>query len=615
MSICSGFSPERWQAVWQQVSGKGVSVMHHKLLRIFVGILLAMLFAGCAAPSGTSIPPAPTQVPAGDANPTPIPGKVSSYEECLRALGSLLMEGNDPPQCVTKDGEIFRDGRGASAETIRPTVGPKEPGTDAPAGSLSSQGPWLLYMHNSPRPGMYDVSDVPPEFLLLNPDGTGRTPIKLDGCFDGSSQPGSAAYLAKVDSGLYLVQPAEAVAMLVDENRPYPTCPTYFNDDEKSGLLASITGDTDPELIVHEVPGGTIRDRFALVNCSGDVDACNAARSIWDQIQFSTPKPQWSPNGRYLAFAALQDASSDLFIYDSQDGSLRRLTSGIDWVGPIEWSPDGTHIVMQELLNEDLLNSSSDIPSSVWSVSVSGNEIKLLYKTNAEYMRQTILQWLDDHRFIAYEGSPDPMEGSLNPRFVDMDAGTSRLLLDDWFGSITVDPVHETIALVKQPTEKSAEGVYLISIESGSIRRLERLLDFQDWDPQTGWFVTSFPCEQDPEGLQALDYQGNFHCAPRSVPTPSPSGGDQFPSPDGKQNLIVKDGLWLKSEGQAEVQISPESPSDVTWCPASTCFFFTVPQPDNTWTLYHVSLPGMTVKTVDEGIQSTGSFQWLGGEK
>jgi hypothetical protein len=38
-------------------------------------------------------------------------------------------------------------------------------------------------------------------------------------------------------------------------------------------------------------------------------------------------------------------------------------------------------------------------------------------------------------------------------------------------------------------------------------------------------------------------------------------------------------------------------------------------QPDYTWTLYHVSLPGLSMDKVDEGIQSTGSYQWLrGGE-
>jgi hypothetical protein len=464
--------------------------------------------------------------------------------------------------------------------------------------------------------GAYDVADVPPDFILLNQDGSGRTPVKLLGCnrdeldryFRERSH--SSSYMARYDPGLYLFQPTDAVGILLDERRMYPTCPTYFNGDEKDGLLASVVEGAVPELIIYELPDGKIRDRIPLVGCTRDQDACDAARAI----EISKPK-QWSPNGRYLAFAALQDASTDLFVYDSQDGSMRRLTSGPDWVGPIEWSPDGTHIVMQEILNEDLLNYSSFVPSSVWSVSVSGNEIKPLYRTDAQYMWQSILQWLDDHRFIAYEGSPDPTNGSLRPRFVDLVTGTNKVLFDDWFTMASVDPVHETLALWVQPTEKGNDGIYLISIKTGSILRLNEppyAPDFH-WDVETGLFVSSFDCQDDPQRLQTFDFQGNFSCVLK--PTPTLQETTSVPSPDEKWSLSITDGLWLESKDQPRVQIIPEDPSDVIWCPDSTCFFFSVPQPDGTWTLYHVSLPGLALDKVDDGIQSTGSYQWLGGGK
>ena len=35
--------------------------------------------------------------------------------------------------------------------------------------------------------------------------------------------------------------------------------------------------------------------------------------------------------------------------------------------------------------------------------------------------------------------------------------------------------------------------------------------------------------------------------------------------------------------------------------------------PPSTWTLYRVSLPGLGMEMVDRSIQSTGSYQWLGG--
>ncbi len=451
-------------------------MMHHKLQQIFAGMLLAVLLIGCTSPAGTTVAPAPsgpasTKVTAGGADPTP------------------------------------------AAETVRPTVGPKEAGTGAPASSLSPQGPWLFYVHNIPRPGMYDVSDVPPELILLNQDGSGRTPVQVSGCFDASSQPGSAGYLAKIDSGLYLVQPAEAAAMIVDEYRPYPNCETFFQGDQRGGLLAVLDGAVGdlPELIVYELPAGTIRDRFPLVECTGDPNACDAARSIWSELQ--SVRPQWSPNGRYLAYAALVDASSDLFVYDSQERSVRRLTHGPDWVGPLEWSPDGSQIVMQELLNQELVDNGASmaIPSSVWAVSVGGNEIRQLYLTHAQYGQQNIFQWLDNERFIAYEGSLDPMDGALNPRFVDMKNGTDRLLLDDWFGTIRLDPVHETLALFKQPTEKSPDGIYLISLESGTVRRLgdgSYSLDVDDWDPKTGLFVSSVALPGGSTGIAGVRLPG-----------------------------------------------------------------------------------------------------------
>jgi Tol biopolymer transport system component len=52
--------------------------------------------------------------------------------------------------------------------------------------------------------------------------------------------------------------------------------------------------------------------------------------------------PSWSPDGRYLAFSALQGGLSDLFVYDLEREQLRRLTN--DPYGDLQpaWSPDGT---------------------------------------------------------------------------------------------------------------------------------------------------------------------------------------------------------------------------------------------------------------------------------
>jgi hypothetical protein len=424
----------------------------------------------------------------------------------------------------------------------------------------------------------------------------------------------SGSYLAQQYLGLYLFRPAQAAGIHVCQD-----CRNYYSYGEEGGLLASFnqeSEDVSPELILFELPSGEIVERFPLVRCPEDTDFCEEHRSSWPEMMRQGPR--WSPDGRYLAFVAVLDAtSSDIFVYDTQKGDLRRVTNAPNWVGGIEWSPDGAHIIMEELLSdiESFFPPSSTPNTSVWSVSVSTSETQYLYPTEetygATYAPQDILFWLDDNHFIAYEGVLwRVLDSATNLRFVDIKAGTNQILFDLRFVEISYDPIHETFALFSHGSVEDPQGNYLVSMRNGNIQYLEYYRYIQDWDEYSGLFVYDEPCEDDPQGLQAVDYQGNFHCVPN--PTPATL---EYPAPNGQWSVSVKDGLWLETGDGPAVLVSQETAAEVIWCPDSGCFFFTAEQEEDwRWSLYHVSLPDLTIEMIDENLESRGGYQWLGGE-
>jgi len=244
---------------------------------------------------------------------------------------------------------------------------------------------------------------------------------------------------------------------------------------------------------------------------------------------------------------------------------------------------------------------------------VSDGQIRFLYSIENS-QQDGPSRWLDDKRFLIYEGSLIQMfEMPNNLRLVDTSSGEARLLFDGRFMDFDLDEIHEIIAVsMVFPDEGYEEGIYLVSMKNSTFRYLDTpQYGFSGyWDEKTGLFVSDSPCEDDPEKMRAFNYLGEFSCvSPPSWPVPPTA----YPAPDGKSEVSVQDGLWLKAGGQDAIQVSQETASNVIWCPDSSCFFFFVKQEDSTSHLYHVSLPELTVNLVDEGIRYPNEYtaQWL----
>ena len=375
---------------------------------------------------------------------------------------------------------------------------------------LSPEGPWLAY-------GRYGLS-------IVNQDGTGRTILEDPVCIGGGIQENPLNRLVIFPRTVYLVQPGATWKLIYSE---WPPCGTDFTGDEKGGLLANIhrsTPDTLPELWIYELPGGKIRDRFPLIKCS---DQCNTDNVSWWEIK-------WSPNGRYLAFPAILDGqSTDLYVYDIENDSIRRLTTGPDDVGTIWWSPDGSQIVIGEIHANNY-----PLVSSLWTVSVSNGDIRLLYSHEDNPYPKGLLGWLDDRRFIVYDGTSlaDALAlPAYNLRVVDLSSGDVTTLFNGSFMAAVLDAPHETVAFLtydERPQEGFVgDGLYLTSTSHPQLRHLEGV-NFLIWDADLTLFVTDVPCEDNPAGRKEFNYKGEWQCVyPKIQP-------ESLSSPDGTWQVV-----------------------------------------------------------------------------
>jgi WD40 repeat protein len=465
-------------------------------------------------------------------------------------------------------------------ETLAPTATRMPTSTSTPL-LLSRQGPWLAYLR-------YGLS-------IVNQDGTGKTILEDPACMGGGIQENPLNRLVIFPGAVYLVQP-EATWKLI--YREWPPCGTDFTGDEKGGFLASIyltAPDSLPELRIYELPSGKIHDQFPLMNCS---EQCNTDNVHWWEIK-------WSPNGRYLAFPAMLDGpSSDLYVYDIQNGNIRRLTTGPDDVGTIWWSPDGSQIIMGEI-HENYY----PYTSSLWVVSLSSGDVRLLYSLDENPYPKGLLGWLDDKRFIGYYGTTlaDALDlPASNLSVVDISSGEVTTLFNGSFMAAILDAPHETVAFLTYDEEPKegfvGAGLYLVSASQPQLRHLEGG-NFLTWNADRALFVTDIPCEDNTAGRKAFNYREEWQCVyPRIQP-------ESLSSPDGTWQVSLEDGFWLERSNHEAIQISKQTPTQIIWRKDSGGLFFI-----ENLILYYTPLPKLNVTIVDKypGGDSI-IYQWVGG--
>jgi len=151
-------------------------------------------------------------------------------------------------------------------------------------------------------------------------------------------------------------------------------------------------------------------------------------------VLFAIQNMAWSPDAHYLAFAAaLDDATSDIYLLDTQDGSIRRAIDGPLETFPIEWSPDGNWLLYG---SAETFYVECECPEEIWLYNLADNSTRHLYDSGA--FRESVLGWLDEEWVITVSNAFEANDS--NPRKINLFTGEVVLLDEDSFGVDAYSP-------------------------------------------------------------------------------------------------------------------------------------------------------------------------------
>lgn len=163
---------------------------------------------------------------------------------------------------------------------------------------------------------------------------------------------------------------------------------------------------------------------------------------------------RWSPNGRYLAFSGQIDGpSSDLYVFDVIENSIRRLSSGPEQIQRISWSPNSEYI----------MHASShwigvNPPVTHHAAKVDGSQV-ISFAFDQGEMEEG---WINSHQYLAHEAAN--VIGDYDIKVFDVRDGSINVVWPKPFAFFRYHPnENQILVVIVEPTlDEAASGVYLV---------------------------------------------------------------------------------------------------------------------------------------------------------
>ncbi|MGE3886698.1 MAG: BamA/TamA family outer membrane protein [Vicinamibacterales bacterium] len=115
--------------------------------------------------------------------------------------------------------------------------------------------------------------------------------------------------------------------------------------------------------------------------------------------------PTWAPDGRAIAFTGMKQGLTDLFVYDLEAGSLRRLTNDAFAELQPAWSPDGRRIAFA---TDRFTTNLDTLATGAWRLAIANASSGAVEPVRAfETGKHINPQWSPDGTALYFIGDPD----------------------------------------------------------------------------------------------------------------------------------------------------------------------------------------------------------------
>ena len=472
-------------------------------------------------------------------------------------IGSCAPAPASPlPIIATKTQTVISSETPSPTQTEIPTVTPYPP--------LQTDGPYLLFSNE------YDL------LTMMDANGIGRKHIELP----------ISGRLGWDIKGTISPDGEWLAYYTGSKEEPYDLSLNLLNiSNGTSQLISSLIAHGFPENL--EPVTKTLSFGDYDTECESD-PKCQLSRVIssFTQSIDNGNALAWSPDSKLLAFAAQIDGpSSDIYIFNTADNSIRRLTDELENIWLISWSPNGDKILYEYSIMGDTYLSRY--------ISIADPNIQLVQHLESIDGGAFWFSygWVDQNSYLIYNGGEGAPPHRL--RIINAETQKTKVVWEYSAESFFVDKVNQIIALVPYGIiwidEEPEPGVYIVSF-NGEFKKISdqivRIVDGQDATTQ----YIAFNENIDLIGIKLdglitpLHRKPDHYVPPRSSP----------------------DGQWIAITNEAETEIYSGElqlikalgihATDIIWRPDSEgVFLYSSPK------LYYLSMDNTSLLEICRG--------------